>query len=179
MHGVITNELLLRQIASGDREAFRALYRNTSDMLFSVCLSLLKDRARAEDILQDAFVRVWDKAQSFDPAKGSASTWLVVMTRRLALNELRRHKHDGPSLDDADCDLADTIAADLSEGDPIGKRRLKPCLEKLADMQRESILLAYIHGYTNEELARRFQRPLGTVKSWLLRGLADLRKCLQ
>ena len=178
MHGVVTNELLLQQVANGDREAFRALYDSTSGMLFSVCMSLFKNRARAEDLLQEAYLRIWDRASSFDPAKGSASTWLVVLTRRLALNELRKDKREGPSLDEEEEAVA-AIPAELPAGDPIGKGRLGPCLEKLQDLQRQSVLLAYVYGYTNEELARRFNRPLGTVKSWLLRGLQDLRKCLQ
>lgn len=178
MHGVISNELLLRQVAGGDRVAFRTLYAKTSKVVFSVCLSLLKDRGRAEDIVQDAYARVWDKAAGFDPEKGSATTWIVVMARRLALNELRRHKHEGPSLDDDEGNLAETLAADTPFADPIGRNRLVPCLEKLGEMQRKAILMCYVHGYTNEELAARLDRPLGTVKSWLSRGLADLRKCM-
>ena len=179
MHGVIANELLLRQVAGGDRDAFRTLYANTSRMVYSVCLSLLKDRGRAEDIVQDTYARVWDKAGGFDPEKGSASTWIVVMARRLALNELRRHKHEGPSLDDDESNFADTLAADIPFADPIGKGRLVPCLEKLAELQRKAILMCYVHGYTNEEVSRRLGRPPGTVKSWLSRGLADLRKCME
>ena len=103
----------------------------------------------------------------------------VTDTVTSTLEELQYTLGEGPSLDDEEGNLADTLAADTPFADPIGKRRLVPCLEKLAEMQRKAILMCYVHGYTNEELSRRLDRPLGTVKSWLSRGLAELRKCME
>jgi len=172
----VSNETLLLRVAAGDRTAFRDLYVATSSQLFGVCVSLLRDRARAEEALQEAFVRVWERAKRYDATKGAALAWMTVVTRRVALNELRRRDNVHSSLNDDE--RAPHIAADMAESDPIGKGRLLHCLEKLEADRRQWVLLAYVHGYSHEELARRFERPLGTMKSALFRGLADLRKCI-
>ena len=173
----ISNETLLSRVGAGDRVAFRDLYSATASRLFAICVSLLRDRARAEDALQEGFVRVWEHAKSFDPEKGAALAWMTVVTRRVALSELRRRDNAHPSFDDESANLPE-IAADLPEQDPIGKARLVECLGRLDPDRRRYVLLAYLHGYTHEELAQRFDRPLGTMKSTLFRGLADLRKCI-
>jgi RNA polymerase sigma-70 factor (ECF subfamily) len=121
-------------------------------------------------------VRIWERASAYDEAKGAALAWMSVVTRRVALNELRRRDNAHSSLDGDD--QVPEIAADLPELDPIGKGRLIECLDKLEAERRQWVLLAYVHGYSHEELARRFRRPLGTMKSALFRGLADLRKCI-
>lgn len=172
-----SNEALLMCVADGDHDAFRRLYASTASRLFGICLALLRDRARAEEALQDAFVRIWERAASFDATKGAALAWMSVVARRVALNELRRRDNVHRSLDGEDEDLPE-IAADLPEPDPIGKSRLLICLDRLDAERRQWVLLAYVHGYSHEELARRFERPLGTMKSALFRGLADLRKCI-
>lgn len=168
-------ESLLQRVARRDRAAFRDLYAATSSRLFAVCLNLLRDRPRAEEALQEAFVRIWERAASYDAEKGAALAWMTVVTRRIALNELRRRDSAHASLEEEE---APQIAADLPEHDPLAKGRLIDCLEKLGEERRQWVLLAYIHGYSHEELARRFRRPLGTMKSALFRGLADLRKCI-
>jgi RNA polymerase sigma-70 factor (ECF subfamily) len=170
-------ETLLTRAGVGDRTAFRALYGASASRLFAICLALLRDRARAEDALQEGFVRIWEHANTFDPEKGSALAWMTVITRRVGLSELRRREHTHASFDDDDADLPE-LAADLPEHDPIGAARLRHCLGQLEPDRRRYVLLAYLHGYTHEELARRFDRPLGTMKSFLFRGLAELRKCI-
>lgn len=170
-----SNEILLKRVALGDRGAFRALYAATAPRLLGICMKLLRDRARAEEALQDAFVRIWERAGSFDEDKGAALAWMTVVTRRVALNEARRRDNAHNSLDDED---TPEIAADLPEADPLGKRRLLACLEKLDAERRQWVLLAYIYGYSHDELAQRFERPIGTMKSALFRSLADLRKCV-
>lgn len=168
-------EALLQRVAIRDRAAFRDLYAATSSRLFAVCLGLLRDRPRAEEALQEAFTRIWERAASYDAEKGAALAWMTVVTRRIALNELRLRDSAHASLEDEE---APQIAADLPEHDPLAKGRLIDCLDRLGEERRQWVLLAYIHGYSHEELARRFQRPLGTMKSALFRGLADLRKCI-
>lgn len=168
-------EALLQRVAKRDRAAFRDLYAATSSRLFAVCVKLLRDRARAEEALQESFARIWERAASYDAEKGTALAWMTVLTRRIALNELRRRERAHASLEEEE---APQIAADLPEHDPLAKGRLIECLDKLGEERRQWVLLAYIHGYSHEELARRFQRPLGTMKSALFRGLADLRKCI-
>ena len=170
-----TLEALLQRVARRDRAAFRDLYAATSSRLFAVCLRLLRDRARAEEVLQEAFMRIWERAASYDAEKGVALAWMTVLTRRIALNELRRRDSAHASLDEEE---TPQMAADLPEHDPLAKGRLIECLDRLGEERRQWVLLAYIHGYSHEELARRFQRPLGTMKSALFRGLADLRKCI-
>jgi RNA polymerase sigma-70 factor, ECF subfamily len=173
----ISNETLLLRVGGGDRAAFRDLYAATAPRLFAICAALLRERARAEEALQEAFIRVWERAKSFEPDKGTALAWMAVVTRRVALNELRRRDNAQKSLDDAD-DALPEIAGDLPEQDPIGKGRLLNCLEKLGPDKRRFVLLAYVQGYSHAELARRFEQPLGTMKSTLFRALADLRRCM-
>ena len=176
MGGVeLSLEALLLRVAKGDRAAFRDLYAATSSRLFAICVALLRDRGRAEEALQEAYARIWERASSYDAGKGAALAWMTVLTRRIALNELRRRDNAHDSLDE---ETAPEIAADLPLADPLAKNRLMDCLEKLGAERRQWVLLAYIHGYSHEELARRFERPLGTMKSALFRGLADLRKCI-
>ena len=170
-----SNEDLLKRVSLGDREAFRALYAATAPRLLGICTRLLRDPARAEEAVQDAFVRIWERATSFDENKGSALAWMTVVARRVALNEMRRRSNTHHSLD---ADDAPEIPADLPESDPLGKRRLLHCLEKLDAERRQWVLLAYIYGYSHDELAQRFDRPIGTMKSALFRSLADLRKCI-
>lgn len=168
-------EALLQRVAKKDRAAFRDLYAATSSRLFAICLGLLRDRARAEEALQESFTRIWERAASYDAQKGAALAWMTVLTRRIALNELRRRDSAHVSLEE---DEAPQIAADLPERDPLAKGRLVECLDRLGEERRRWVILAYVHGYSHEELAQRFQRPLGTMKSALFRGLADLRKCI-
>lgn len=168
-------EALLQRVAKKDRAAFRDLYAATSSRLFAICLGLLRDRARAEEALQESFSRIWERAASYDAQKGAALAWMTVLTRRIALNELRRRDGVHASLEE---DEAPQIAADLPERDPLAKGRLLECLDRLGEERRHWVILAYVHGYSHEELAQRFQRPLGTMKSALFRGLADLRKCI-
>jgi RNA polymerase sigma-70 factor (ECF subfamily) len=168
-------EALLQRVAKKDRAAFRDLYAATSSRLFAICLGLLRDRARAEEALQESFTRIWERAASYDAQKGAALAWMTVLTRRIALNELRRRDSAHASLEE---DEAPQIAADLPERDPLAKGRLVECLDRLGEERRRWVILAYVHGYSHEELAQRFQRPLGTMKSALFRGLADLRKCI-
>lgn len=173
--GQDTLEAMLIRVAAGDRSAFRRLYSATASRLLAICIGLLRDRARAEEALQEAYTRIWERAASYDAEKGAALAWMTVVTRRIALNELRRRDNAHDSLDEEE---APQIPDDLPEQDPMAKTRLLGCLEKLGEERRKWVLLAYIHGYSHEELARRFDRPLGTMKSALFRGLADLRKCI-
>jgi len=168
-------EALLQRVAKKDRAAFHDLYAATSSRLFAICLGLLRDRARAEEALQESFTRIWERAASYDAHKGAALAWMTVLTRRIALNELRRRDNAHASLEEDD---APQLAADLPERDPLAKGRLVECLDRLGEERRQWVILAYVHGYSHEELAQRFQRPLGTMKSALFRGLADLRKCI-
>jgi RNA polymerase sigma-70 factor (ECF subfamily) len=176
--GTQSLEDLLTSVAAGDMVAFRRLYRQTSPRLFAVVRALIVNRARSEEVLQEAYVNIWQKARLYDRAKGGAMGWLVTVTRRLAIDEIRRPSAPMHSIDD-DGVLLNTLAAESIEPEPLGQGRLDECLGWLREDFRQAIVLSYLYGYTYEQLARRLDRPVGTVKSWVHRGLAELRECVR
>lgn len=172
-----TAEQLLSAVARGDRAAFRLLYAATAPRILGVVRRLMRDPARAEDVVQETFVRVWQNAARFDAAKGPALPWLVTIARRLAIDELRRSGPPARSIDDPALNV-DALVADIVEPDPMGGGRLRHCLEHLRDEYRQVVVLAHVQGLTYDELAQRFDRPIGTIKTWVHRGLADLKACI-
>lgn len=167
-------------LSSGDRSALSAIYELTSAKLFGTILRIVRSRERAEDLLQDVYVRVWRKASTFDPAKGKPMTWLCTIARNIALNDVRRARRSAeiasdvlPEIEDEDLQPSDEWLCDKQ--DFIA---LKHCLETLSSDHRRSIVMAYFEGYTHSELADETDVPLGTMKSWIRRGLAGLRGCL-
>jgi RNA polymerase sigma-70 factor (ECF subfamily) len=170
---------LLRSVATGDRGALADLYGRTSAKLFGICVRLLDSEAEAEEVLQEVYVTVWKKADSFDPAKASPITWLAVLTRNKAIDRLRLHRLPTDPIDSAG-DLADEqpSALDVLERDQE-QDRLNACLEELDEQQRTMIRSAFLDGATYPELAEREGVPLSTMKSWIRRGLLRLRGCLQ
>lgn len=174
-------KVLMRSVASGDREAFADLYNRTSAKLFSVVLGISGSRAQAEEILQDVFVTVWQKAGRFDPAKGAVMTWLITIARNRALSAKRKQVREWPA---EETDIESMLGATFGgrpggEADLQGDRHdLEACFQELEGQQHEAIRLAYLFGYTHEELADRLGSPLGTIKSWIRRGLQKLKACL-
>jgi RNA polymerase sigma factor (sigma-70 family) len=173
------NRLLL-QTAAEDRAAFSELYRRTSPRVLGVCVRMLADRREAEEVLQEAYVTVWQRAKSFDPARGSAMTWLVALARNKAIDRLRQHQ--GPDTDpgvdlEAIADEGSTPAGRAERGEDY--RRLEQCMDELEPRQRGSIREAFFSGLTYNALAERAKVPLGTMKSWIRRGLLQLRACLE
>lgn len=177
---------MLQATALGDERAFAELYRACSSHLFGLLLRMLQRRDWAEEALQDCFVKIWQKAETYEPEKGAPLTWLLSVARYRAL-DLLRMKRPEVELPDADeehgglppmalHDEAEDPLARASEGQGIA--RMRECLKVLPPEQREALLLAYYEGYTHQELAKRMNAPLGTVKSWVRRGLARLRECL-
>lgn len=172
---------LLYRTALGDQRAFEQLYRLSSPQLFGVALALLRRRDLAEEVLQESYVKVWHAAGSYQPERGTATTWLATIVRRSAIDRLRRHRNELPSLPEPDWDLVEDdspgpLERVLADADA---RRLARCLEHLDERQRESLRLAYFHGLTHTELADKLAAPLGTVKAWIRRGLEKLKGCLQ
>jgi RNA polymerase sigma-70 factor (ECF subfamily) len=161
-------ELLVR-VAAGDRQAFESVYQLASGRLFAICLHLLRDRGDAEDVLQEVFTSVWKKAGQFDPAKASAMTWLSMTARTRAIDPLS-------VIDDLpDADAQPPAAAEQASD----RERLARCLDTLESKRRALIRAAFLDGSSYEELARRIGSPLGSVKSWIRRGLGQLRVCLE
>ena len=174
---MLSLEDLLTNVAAGNMAAFRQLYQQTSPRLFAIVRAMIADRARSEELQQEAYINIWQKARQYDHAKGGAMAWLATLVRRIAIDELRRPNTLTRSIDDDEA-LLNTLAAETSEPEPVGQERLDDCLRRLRDEFRQAIVLSYIHGYTYEQLARRLDRPIGTVKSWVHRGLAELRVCV-
>lgn len=171
--------ILLQRTARRDRAAFSAVYQATSAKLFGIILRILNRRDLAEDVLQDVYVKVWERAGDFDPAKGSPITWLAAIARNRAIDEIRRASP--VSIEDAP-QVLDIPELDV---DPLDKmqqsdelRRLIACLSELENERREIVLLAYFKGLSREALATRYARPVNTIKTWLHRSLAQLKGCL-
>lgn len=172
------NRLLLRS-AQSDREAFAELYRRTSPRLLGVCARMLVDRREAEEVLQEAYVTVWQRSGTFDPSRASAMTWLVALVRNKAIDRLRQH-HDATAdhgfeiegIEDEEPTPA--LRAERSQE----YHRLEECMGELESKQRRSIQEAFFSGITYNALAEAAKVPLGTMKSWIRRGLLQLRACL-
>jgi RNA polymerase sigma factor (sigma-70 family) len=182
---------LLARAGLGDRAAFATLYERTSTHLFAVVLRINRDRAQAEDILQEVYVNVWRSAQSFDAAQSQPLTWLTSIARNRAIDSLRRaqtqpqiqsvHTSDGD--DSEDPDVYDSVADDaagplelLSRASDA--RALDLCMKGLSAHQRQSVALAFYDGLSHAEVADKLRQPLGTVKSWVRRALLALKSCL-
>jgi len=171
----------LVRVAAGDRAALHIIYQDTSAKLFGVLIRILNDKSEAEDVLQDVFVTVWRKAASFDPAKASPITWLVSIARNRAIDRLRA---GGASRRTDPIEAADDVVDPAPmASDHIERaqehRRLERCQEELDARHAAAIRAAFIDGATYDEVARRMSVPLGTMKSWIRRGLQKLRTCLE
>lgn len=170
---------LLGAIAHGDRRAFGELYDLLAPQLLGVALRIARRRDLAEDALQEAFVKVWTQAARYDPGRGAATAWLVVMVRRCAIDRLRRSPPAGPTLDDLTPDevsqrLSIDPAPSLDHAEDIRR-----CLDTSSEEHRNALLLAYTYGLTHEELAERLAVPLGTAKGWVRRASLRMKACLE
>jgi RNA polymerase sigma-70 factor, ECF subfamily len=173
-------EALLSQVALGNREAFEALYRGTSGQLFGICLRVLSERSEAEDALQDVFTAVWRKAAQFDATRASATAWLAMIARNKAIDRLRSMPARKVQTDiELARELEDPGASPPQQAQTASDRvQLERCLDQLEPRRRALIRAAFFEGCTYEELARRLESPLGSIKSWIRRSLLQLRECL-
>lgn len=171
-------DVLLVRVATGDRAALRSVYVRQSTRLFGIAMAILRDRNAAADVMQDAFLRVWQRAGQFDATRGDASVWLSSIVRYAALDVARRRGReiptDDPDLGDSPVgpDALDRLS-EAEDGD-----RLRVCLDQLDPKNRDGIVLAFVHGLSHPEISARLALPLGTVKSWIRRGLMHLRECM-
>lgn len=168
---------LLRRVAAQDKAAFAEVYSATSAKLYGIALRILKRRDLADEVVQDTFVRIWQRAGDFDPQKASPISWMCAIARNRALDEVRRKQ--AASIEDHP-EVMEFPAAD--SGDPLvlGEEaaKLKECLERLDPDKRQMVLLAYCEGASRDELAAKYSEPVNTVKTWLRRSLAQLKGCL-
>jgi RNA polymerase sigma-70 factor (ECF subfamily) len=174
-----TLAVALGRCASGDRSALRAIYDSEAGQMLGVAMRILRRRDLAEEAVHDCFLRVWQKAASFDPHKGEPRSWIYAILRNRALNILRGEARTElvddveplatPSTDES----PEQICARLSDS-----KSLRRCLERLEPLRRQAILLAYVNGLSHGEVAGRMGVPLGTAKAWIRRSLVALKECM-
>ncbi|MGI3125666.1 sigma-70 family RNA polymerase sigma factor [Nitratireductor sp. PBL-C9] len=170
---------LIFRTALRERAAFDLLYRHTSAKLFGVCLRVLKDRAEAEEALQEVYVKIWTKADRFAASDLSPITWLVAVARNHAIDRLRARKAPTEELDEANAiaDPAPTPEAMAQAGSE--RRRIDACLAELEADRATAVRGAYLNGDSYAELAAHFDVPLNTMRTWLRRSLLKLKECLE
>ena len=173
---------LLQHVAAGDRDAFNQLYAATSAKLYGIVLRILKRRDLTDEVIQDVYLKIWQIAADYDPDKGSPITWMAAIARNRAIDRLRSGAamRKSTPIDEAATVIADDApspAQALETGDDV--RRLNDCLGQLDDKTGGAIRTAFIEGVTYDALALRENVPLGTMKSWIRRGLMRLRMCLE
>ena len=169
------------RLGDGDRTALEQVYSATRVKLYGICLRILGDRKEAEDALQDVYVNLWQRAGRYDPERASPIAWLATFARNRAIDRLRKGKvREGAVAVEEAAPLADeTPLADDLLIDAERAARVHACLGKLDDPARSSIRAAFFEGRTYGELAQAQDVPLGTMKSWIRRGLMKLRECME
>jgi RNA polymerase sigma-70 factor (ECF subfamily) len=174
---------LLRRIGQGDRDCFAQLYDRFSSAVFSAAYRILNNQQAAEDVLQEVFLQIWEKAALYDPARGRPLTWAITLTRNKAIDRLRATQRRGRLRDTLEREVGNSEqfdgrssfdAVDLMEkGKLVGE-----ALRKLASEQREALELAFFSGLTQSEIAEHLKEPLGTIKARIRRGMLRLKLLL-
>jgi len=172
-------EALIARCGLGDREAFSALYQATSSKLFGICLRILKERSEAEDALQEVYLRIWRKAESYVAGGPSPMAWLVTVARNLAIDRLRAKAPPADELDDAPPLAASGPTPEQSAVAAGEAARIGACLGELEPDRAGAVRGAYLQGESYNELASRFGVPLNTMRTWLRRSLIKLKECLE
>jgi RNA polymerase sigma-70 factor (ECF subfamily) len=170
---------LLAAVAKGDEAAFERLYAATRAKLYGVAMRILRRADLADEVMQDAYLKVWRSAGDFDPRLASPITWMVAIARNRAIDLVRKRVDASLEEEPAALDVAAVTP------DPLARRevtddlkRLLSCLGGLDDERRQMVLLAYYNGWSREQLAKKFDKPVNTIKTWLRRSLTDVRECL-
>lgn len=171
----------MARLAEGDSAALEQVYEATRVKLFGICLRILGDRKEAEDALQDVYINLWQRADRYDPARASPISWLATFARNRAIDRLRTGKVRGGAVDieeaaplPDEAPPADALLVDAEE-----RAQVHQCLGSLDERTANHIRSAFFDGLTYAELATRAEVPLGTMKSWIRRGLMKLRTCLE
>lgn len=166
---------LLQRCAARDPAAFRVLYDKTSPILFGRLLRMLRRRSVAEEALQEVYVRIWERAVQFEAHRGRALAWMVTIARYCAIDLMRRERMTLVG-DDALAEIADESATGSSAFDK--PNNFDDCIGQLPENTRRCLTLAFVEGRSHDEIARLTTNPLGSVKSWIRRGLLSLKDCL-
>jgi RNA polymerase sigma-70 factor (ECF subfamily) len=177
--GAAALSALLLRAADGDAAAFQQFYDNTSAKLFGIIVRILPEGGEAEDVLQEVYVTIWRKAAEFDPARASPITWVATIARNRAIDRVRA-RGTRPQLPvEAAHEVADTAPdAEALYGQKLTAQTVHGALAQLEPRHAEVIRACYFEGLTYEELASREGVPVGTLKSWVRRGLMKMRDAL-
>lgn len=171
---------LLAGVARGEADRLAELYDLTSPKLYGLIRRIQRDRGLAEDVLQEVYMRIWQVAGAYKPEAGPPMPWLVTIARHRAIDSVRRKTEvQGPELESGE----DWVARLIDPHDEAlalqDRDALSACLGRLEPLHRDCVVLAYCEGRSREELARHFDRPVNTIKTWLHRALASLKTCLE
>lgn len=170
---------LIAAVAKGDQAAFERLYNATRAKLYGVVLRILRRQDLAEEVVQEAYVKIWNSAGTFNPGVASPITWMASIARNRAIDVARKRSEvsieDEPSAQEAAADSPDPLARrEMTEE----LKRMLECVGRLEPDRQKLVLLAYYNGWSREQLAAKFDAPVNTVKTWLRRSLLDVRECL-
>jgi RNA polymerase sigma-70 factor, ECF subfamily len=178
-------EHALARVSKGDARAFRRVYELTKAHLFSQALRIVKRRELAEDVLQDVYVKVWDRAHQYDPSVAKPMTWLIAMVQHRAIDLLRARRGEMDSLSYTtggtlpDDEVTEAAGTEDGGARAVDSSRIGICLQRLNAQHRQAVALAYYQGLTHAEVASHLCVPLGSVKGWLHRGLDHLRRSME
>ena len=174
---------LLRRIAQQDGNAFAEFYDRHSTLLYSVACKILNEPSDAEDVLQETFVQIWEKAAYFDPGLGKASTWAAVLVRNKAIDRIRASRRRSRLNDDAGVEIAIAHETENTVNDSVyghdKARMIQTAIVELPSEQRQAIELAFFSGLTQNEISEKLKQPLGTIKARIRRGMLKLRDQLE
>lgn len=168
---------LLQQVAAKDTTALSSLYDDYAGILMSVILPVLKNKAEAEDILQDTFLTIWNKAEMYQPHLGKPTSWMITIAKNKAYDRYRKLVRTSEGMEN----LKESMAGnhDMKSGNPEGNdEALDSCFKKLNEDQQSAIGLVFYQGFTQQEASQKLESPLGTVKARIRRGLLQLKQCL-
>lgn len=172
--------VLMSRIQQHESQALKDLHNLAANKLLGIILRIVNNQHDAEDVLQDVMVKLWKKSSSYS-GRGSAWGWLCVFTRHAALDFLRsnqRHAHEQEGEQALEQMAEQAIEQPIEQWDISDQHSIKRCLQTLTTQKRQSILLAYLYGYSHHEIASKMSSPLGTIKAWVRRGLQELKSCL-
>lgn len=172
-------EALIAKVSLGDRQAFSDLYDRTNLKLFGVCLRVLNNRATAEDVLQETYMKVWRYADRYASKGTSPMTWLITIARNTAIDKLRSQR-DSEDIDG----VAETLASPGPTPEQVAVAsgeagRIADCLGQLEEPRDKAVRGAYLEGLSYAELSEKLSVPLNTIRTWLRRSLISLRECME
>jgi RNA polymerase sigma-70 factor, ECF subfamily len=174
---------LLRRIGIGDRAAFAEFYDRNSRLMFSVASKILNDAGEAEDVLQETFVQIWEKARKFDPKLGKPSSWVAIMVRNKAIDRIRASQRRSRLAEESGAEFAIASEVNDTANEAIHghdkAKLIQSAIVELPMEQRHAIELAYFSGLTQDEISKKLNEPLGTIKARIRRGLLKLRDQLE